>query len=212
MRFGDAHHIHATHAGGLQRVGQRLAGGLLGLDLLAGLDTVGIVLDTLKTGICRRILALLEMMLDIQRLDRRMQFGVQRAGRTMLRPRVHEIRLRRPVRARLDMPVLRGCDIRVLAAMRVHIIGNPLGGRVAACDTQFAAFTERRLHIHHNQCLGHRHSPYCLGFVLNIVSNSTCDCSHHSHARPCGKRSGLHCKQQSNTRTRGGRPRPCWTI
>ena len=64
MRFGDAHHIHATHAGGLQRVGQRLAGGLLGLDLLAGLDTVGIVLDTLKTGICRRILALLEMMLD----------------------------------------------------------------------------------------------------------------------------------------------------
>ena len=46
------------------------------------------------------------------------------------------------------MPVLRGCDIRVLAAMRVHIIGNPLGDRVAACDTQFAAFTERRLHIH----------------------------------------------------------------
>ena len=32
--------------------------------------------------------------------------------------------------------------------MRVHIIGNPLGDRVAACDTQFAAFTERRLHIH----------------------------------------------------------------
>ena len=26
--------------------------------------------------------------------------------------------------------------------MRVHIIGNPLGDRVAACDTQFAAFTD----------------------------------------------------------------------
>lgn len=52
MRFGYAHHIHAAHAGGLQRIGQRLSGGLCVIDLLAGLDTVSIVLYALKAGVC----------------------------------------------------------------------------------------------------------------------------------------------------------------
>ena len=155
MRFGYAHHIHAAHAGGLQRIGQRLSGGLCVIDLLAGLDTVSIVLYALKAGVCRRILALLEMMLDTQHLDCRMQFGVRCTGRAMLRPRVHEIRLCRPVSARLDMPVLCGRDIRVLAAVCVHVIGDTFGDRIAALNAQLAALAECRLHIHHNQSLAH---------------------------------------------------------
>ena len=96
------------------------------------------------------------MMLDAQRLDRRMQFGVRRTGRAMLRPCIHEIWLSRPVSAWLDMPILRGGDIRVFATMRIHIIGNSFGDRVAALNTQFAALAKCRLHIHRNQRLAHR--------------------------------------------------------
>ena len=96
------------------------------------------------------------MMLDTQHLDRRMQFGIRRTGRAMLRPCIHEIWLSRPVRAWLDMPILRGGDIRVFATMRIHIIGNSFGDRVAALNTQFAALAKCRLHIHRNQRLAHR--------------------------------------------------------
>ena len=95
------------------------------------------------------------MMLDTQHLDCRMQFGVRCTGRAMLRPRVHEIRLCRPVSARLDMPVLCGRDIRVLAAVCVHVIGDTFGDRIAALNAQLAALAECRLHIHHNQSLAH---------------------------------------------------------
>ena len=175
MRFGDAHHIHLRDACGLQRIGQRLAGGLFGRDLLARLDTVGIVFDAFKTGVCRRILALLEMMSDAQSRDGRMKLGVRRARRAMLGPRIHEIRIARPVCARLDMPILRGGGIRILAAMRVHIVGDPPGDRVAAFDPQLAAFAECRLHIHYNQRLGH---------VMLPSSFDSTDVSHHKRPMP----------------------------
>ena len=49
------------------------------------------------------------------------------------------------------MPILRGCDVFVLAAMRIHVIRDTFRDGIATGYTQFAAFAKCRLHIHNDQ-------------------------------------------------------------
>lgn len=60
-------------------------------------------------------------------------FGIGGSGLAMHRPGVHEIRMLGPVGPRLDMPILRGCDICVFAPVLVHIIRDTFGDRIASC-------------------------------------------------------------------------------
>lgn len=53
------------------------------------------------------------------------------------------------------MPILRGCDVFVLAAMRIHVIRDTFRDGIATGYTQFAAFAKCRLHIHNDQSFLH---------------------------------------------------------
>lgn len=66
------------------------------------------------------------------------------------RPGVYEIGLIGPMGSRIDMPILCGRDICVLATMFGNIPCDAFGHGVTACYAEFAAFAKSGLHIHHD--------------------------------------------------------------
>ena len=94
MRFGQSDHIDPCDARGLQPVGECPARGHGGGDFLTGGNAVGVVpVEHLEAGISGGILALLEMMFDVQCGDGGMQFGIGGSGLAVHRPGIHEIRM-----------------------------------------------------------------------------------------------------------------------
>lgn len=90
------------------------------------------------------------MVFDAQGGYRRMQLRIRGAGFAVYRSGVYEIGLIGLMSSRIDMPILCGRDICVLATMFGNIPCDAFGHGVTACYAEFAAFAKSGLHIHHD--------------------------------------------------------------